>query len=171
MKRKKLAPSQDVAFDQSMLKLYINYISLVALLVSSFGDKETNKFLDTLGCPIDRPQNRAIVESFIDHAAWAAKRVESGTDQLTTNQIELLEDPTDQAACAHFNTSYADAIAMKIGSTNDPRYHIIYYKAGDFYFVTLALAQPPNNPDYIIVGLSFLGIYDDNFDRVAGYGF
>jgi len=123
-------------------------------------------------CPPDNELTRGNVEWFIVKPGWEDARIATGTNGLTVSQLQVLSDDQDLAECEHFNTEFSDTI----NETNSeiegggPAYHVVYYKAGSFYFVSIVIAQPPN-PEYHAVGLSFIIIYDNNLNRIEGYSF
>ncbi len=113
---------------------------------------------------------QATLRSFIGDDGWQSHRLTTGTNLLSINQIQALTSPTDDDVCEEFNTHFAPSIAKTVGPDNDKNYHVRYYKAGDFYFVVIILAQPANQ-DYYLVGLSHLYIYDSNLEKIKGYSF
>jgi hypothetical protein len=117
---------------------------------------------------IDRA--RTIIETFITHPNWASERISTGTNGLDTSQIQLLTDSQFTQTCQDLNTRYSQTISKTSGANNDRTYDFVYYKAGNFYFAVIVLA-PPSDPDEIVVGLSYISVFDNNLNRLAGYSF
>jgi len=124
------------------------------------------------GCRADNDLTRENMVLFISHPRWKDNRIATGTDGLDPSQLKLLTDDQDLAACQHFNTEHNAAINQTHSEAEGggPNYHIVYYKAGSFYFVSTVLAQPLN-PEYHSVGLSFIEVYDNSLNRIKGYSF
>jgi len=123
-------------------------------------------------CPPDNELTRGNVEWFIEKPGWEDARIATGTNGLIVSQLRLLTDDQDQAACQHFNIENSSMInkTRSVEAGGGPVYHVAYYKAGSFYFISTVLAQP-TNPDYHSVGLSFIEVYDNNLNRITGYSF
>lgn len=121
-------------------------------------------------CKEEVTYSRGILERFISSSNWSEERLETGTTGLQVSQIELLTDDNYDNVCEDLNMLNAPGIAMKVGPNNDPKYDYVYYKAGNFYFVVIILAEP-SDPNYISIGLSALIIYDENLNEIKGYLF
>ena len=97
-----------------------------------------------------------MVIDFLSDSNLTAARQETGTTNLDTSQIQVVSDP-----------SVCQTLDNEFSSFKDD-YKITYYKAGNFYFVTQILKQP-NKTDEVVVGLSFIYIYDENLNPIKGY--
>lgn len=151
------------------------YIGIALFLFSgtdnNFENHLNEKFIavsDPCWPEVDRALT--IMETFITHPNWASERISTGTNGLSTSQIQLLTDSQFSQTCQDLNTRYSQTISKKSGPNNDPTYDFVYYKAGNFYFAIIVPA-PPSDPDEVVVGLSFLSIFDSNLNRLAGYSF
>lgn len=119
-------------------------------------------------CRPDVDRARKIIENFLTNPDLSDRRAETGTTGLNISQIQLLDDFSDANACQEFDDEYSQTIAKTSGPNNDRTYDVVYYKAGNFYFVVVVLA-PPSDPDVVSVGLSHIMIHDQNLDYIAGY--
>lgn len=113
---------------------------------------------------------RTIVESVISHPNWESERSETGTNDLNVSQIQLLTNPLFSQKCEVLNEELSEGIAKRSGPNNDRTYDHVYYKVGNFYFVVVVLAQP-SDPEYVSIGLSFIMVYDEDLNYLAGYSF
>jgi hypothetical protein len=120
-------------------------------------------------CPKEVDYNRKILVDFITHSEWSSSRQKTNTDHLEKYQMNVLTSPAFSSTCKELNNQYQETISKK-RHTGEPRYNLTYYKAGDFYFVTISLRQPDNS-DEVVVGLSFLVIHDKNLKTIKGYSF
>jgi len=119
-------------------------------------------------CSNDNEWARKNVELFISHKDWASERQESGTTGLSASQIKLLDEQDNAEACQFFNNRYEATISEQYDNNNEPVYHVVYYKAGEFYFVSIVLAQPID-PDVVTTGLSYIIIFNKHLNKLAGY--
>ncbi len=123
----------------------------------------------TNACPPDYELARRNVIYYISHPHWSNRRNETGTNLISTSDIQHLNQNVDSQVCSYFNSVYANTINEK-WPDNSPSYHVSFYKAGDFYFVSIAVAQPSDS-DWMSVGLSMLIIFDGSLNRLEGYSF
>lgn len=121
-------------------------------------------------CPANNDLTYANVELFISHPDWSDNRTATGTNGLSVSQLQVLSDGQHSSVCQYFNSEYSDTINKTSQPDNDPTYHVTYYKAGSFYFVSIVLAQP-SNTEYVAVGLSFIIVYDNSLNLIKGYSF
>jgi len=120
-------------------------------------------------CPPDYEIARRNVDYYISHPHWSQRRSDTGTNSISMSDIQVLNQSADGQVCQYFNSTYANTINEK-WADNSPSYHVSYYKAGDFYFVSIAVAQP-SDPEWMSVGLSMLIIFDGSLNRLEGYSF
>lgn len=121
-------------------------------------------------CRNDNEWARKNVELLISQKDWAPERQETGTIGLSVSQIQLLDKQKDSEACQFFNNRYKATISKQYEANNEPVYHVVYYKVKEFYFVSIVLAQP-TDPDVVTTGLSYIIIFDNNLNKLAGYSF
>lgn len=120
-------------------------------------------------CPSDNDLTRGNVERFISHPDWSDNRTATGTSGLSLSQLKVLTDSQNSSTCQYFNSEFADTI-NESWADNSPAYHIVYYKAGGFYFVSIVVAQC-SDPEYVSVGLSYLIVFDTSLNEIKGYSF
>ena len=119
-------------------------------------------------CPAETERNRRYVESFFLSNSLAQRRVELGIGHIDTDDIYLLKSPEDDLICQQLYQLHQQAIeAMYEGQ---PKYEVVFYKAGDFYFVT-GQFRLPDNPNQIIFGVQGITIYDQNLNRLTGISY
>ncbi len=157
------------------LVLIIIFI-IVSALFTPLTDKKSSHSADSFPvrqslntCPADNDLTRTNMELFISDSEWSANRIATGTNGLRVSQLQVLTDSQNSSVCQYFNSEYSDTI-NETWSDGSPTYHVVYYKAGSFYFVSIVIAQP-SDPEYVSVGLSFLSIYDNNLNRIEGFSF
>lgn len=151
------------------LFLYIVIIVFFYLDTNSISmDNNEKHFVTSELCWPEVDKARSILETFITQPNWESERNDTGTDGLSTSQIQLLTDSQFSQICQDLNTKYSQTISTKAGSNNDPKYDFVYYKVENFYFAVIILA-PSSDPDEVVMGLSFISIYDNNLNRLTGY--
>jgi hypothetical protein len=99
-----------------------------------------------------------MVENFLTNPKGAEARQETGTDGLSVDQIQLVQN---EDVCGQLNQEY--------GGQEFDDYNVTYYSAGDFYFVIQILNQP-DDPNMVVSGLSMIYIYNENLNFIKGYG-
>jgi hypothetical protein len=92
-----------------------------------------------------------------------------GTTNLLSSDIEVLTTSVDGQVCTYLKSLYSSTINEK-WPDNSPAYHVSFFKAGDFYFVSIAVAQP-TDPEWMSVGLSMIDVFDTSLNKLAGYSF
>lgn len=112
-------------------------------------------------CPPGSENARNLVERFLTAPDLADRRSETGTTGLSVNQISLLTDPQDTATCQTLQANY--------GSWSGEFRNIVFYKAGNFYFVAAPLEQSSSS-EYVVAGPDFIVVLDDNFEELGTYG-
>jgi hypothetical protein len=122
-----------------------------------------------LKCPPSNEKTRKVLEYYVLHPHWSDKRVEIGTSSLVASDIEVLTSIVDGQVCTYLNSLYSSTINEK-WPDNSPAYHVSFFKAGDFYFVSIAVAQPAD-PEWMSVGLSMIDVFDTSLNKLAGYSF
>jgi hypothetical protein len=162
----------------------LNFVNtFITIVVCSFTlinpfEKKDNNFSNenyfeqkvTGPCRADVEWARKNLEIFLTHEEWEPERQETGADGLTISQIQILDSTLDANACQYLNNRYNETIEKRSQPENDPVYDVAYYKAGNFYFVSIILAQPSNS-NVVSTGLSFIIIFDQNLNRLEGYSF
>lgn len=154
--------------------LLVSAIFLLPLLAhgqSEIGGSDLGSGINSNGCLSDNEWTKENVKIFLTDQAWAPERQETGAQGISATQIQVLSNNNsqDEPACDFFSSEFGDAIS-KEWPDGDPMYQIAYYKAGNYYFVSIIPAQPDDS-DEVAVGLSFLAIYDSNLNRKGGYSF
>lgn len=159
-----------------MKLVFIITFTIVSALFTPLTDKNSShsagsfpvrQSLNT--CPADNDLTRTNMELFISHPEWSDNRTATGTNGLSVSQLQVLTDSQNSSVCQYFNSEFDDTI-NETWSKGGSKYHVVYYKAGSFYFVSIVIAQP-SDPEYVSVGLSFLIIFDNNLNEIKGYSF
>lgn len=120
-------------------------------------------------CPTTNEKTQKVLEYYLLHPHWSDRRVEMGTTNLLSSDIEVLTTSVDGQVCSYFNSLYSSTINEK-WPDNSPSYHVSFFKAGDFYFVSIAVAQP-SDPEWMSVGLSMIDVFDTSLNKLAAYSF
>lgn len=122
-------------------------------------------------CPAQDEITKGNVHNFLTKSSWAENRQETGVVGVDANQLQVLSsyNSQDQSACEFLNNEYSLTINEK-WPDGSIAYDVAYYKAGNFYFVSIVVAQPDDSNE-VAVGLSFIDIYDENLNRIKGYSF
>jgi len=135
---------------------------------TSFSTTKTPEKKDT-PCPAQLDKHDEIVEIFLTKDNLDPERQKTGTDHLTVSQITPLKSTSFSDNCQQLNTVSQEAINTT-WSNGTPKYNLSYYKVGNFYFIASTLRQTGDS-DTVTVGLSFLFIYNHNYEKVADYSF
>lgn len=156
-------------------EIIISFIVAVTLIISAINNESvhSNQYpvQQSLNvCPVDNELTRGNVELFISDPSWSENRAATGTNDLSLSQLQILTDNQDIPACQYFNSEFEETINQTWTGDVGSKYHVVYYKAGNFYFVSIVIAKP-TNPKYAALGLSFLIIFDNNFNEIKGYSF
>lgn len=151
------------------LLLIISFISL-SLPVESRGQATTEGGRQSFSCRQETRITRQIADQFITADEWRDVRSKIGMFGYEKGNLELLHDSTHARICEELNSMFSDEINQKIPTTNDSMFRVAYYKVGRFYLVITQRAQA-SDPSIISLGLSFLEIYDEHLQRLAGYSF
>jgi len=109
-------------------------------------------------CPSGSERGLSMVENFLTKPEGAGARGETGTSGLSTSQIEAVQN---QSVCQTLDETYA--------TSEFADYNVTYYEAGDFYFV-VAILEQPEDPNRVRFGISFIWVYNEDVDLIAGYG-
>lgn len=138
---------------------------------SEIGESNPESVINSNKCPSDNEWTKENIETFLTDPAWTPERQETGTVGVNSNQLQVLSNNNnqDKTTCEFFNNEFTNTIA-KAWDDGNPMYKIAYYRAGNFYIVSTVVAQPADQ-DWAAVGLSFIGIFDENLNHIKGYAF
>jgi hypothetical protein len=147
------------------------FLTVPLLTYGQSGIGDSNPGNNTIGCPTGQEWTKKNLEIFLTHQDWAPERQETGTVGVSSNQLQVLSNNNsqDKTTCEFFNNEFTNTIT-KSWDDGSPMYKVAYYKAGNFYFVSIVVSQPAD-PDRAAVGLSFIDVYDQNLNPVKGYAF
>lgn len=122
-------------------------------------------------CRPDNEWTRENLKIFLTHQDWTDGRQETGTQGISASQLQVLSNNNneDKSVCSDLTAEFMDTI-NETWPDGSNAYNVTFYKAGSFYFVSIAIAQP-DDPNKAAVGLSFITIYDSNLNRIKGYSF
>lgn len=111
-------------------------------------------------CPTEIGEARSIVENFLTEPSLSDARSETGTTGLTVNNIAHLDNPDDTYVCEVLNNDFShfDGDFRKV----------VYYQAGDHYFVSAPLVVPDTS-EYSIIGPDFIIVLDSDFNTLGRY--
>ncbi|HCI69313.1 MAG TPA: hypothetical protein DF712_23685 [Balneola sp.] len=113
-------------------------------------------------CPTkERESAKEIIKAFASHPEWADMRNTTNLSSLTLDDVSKLEGASNAQACQELN-ELSEALFSK--------YDVFYYTVKDKYAVVSVLKEP-EDPDVVSMGLSFIEIYDNTFNRIKGYSF
>ena len=124
---------------------------------------------------------RAFIERIINHTENADIRAEVGLTSVTTSDIILLREPSDNAICNTLNSKNSEYYNRK-NEHNIRIYNIVHYKIKNRYFTLVTFNNNQcvgkhDNPDdcddlrSLTFGTEPLVIYDLNFNELAGWAF
>jgi len=135
-------------------------------------DKEMNvaPHLAVDPCPADDETNKRILEEYLTISEWSDARQETNTVNLTTAQIQILQDSSHSNVCQEFNNEFQGFLTEKWPDDNTRKYAVSYYKVGNFYFVVISLQQS-EDPNTIVSGVAYLTVYNTNLTRIKAYAF
>jgi hypothetical protein len=112
---------------------------------------------------------REVMEHFITSEDWSPERIETGTIDLSTSQIELLSNSQDYQTCVELNKEFEEAIAAT-WNNDDRKFNFNYYKAGNFFFVITGMAQS-SDANILVSGVTTISVFDNNLNVLGGYSF
>lgn len=119
-------------------------------------------------CPEEGYNAIEMLEGFLTSPDMLDARQEIGTTNLTVYQIQILTDPEDSSICEQITDSYESEPNKMIEGTNEKFYHMVYYKVGVFYIVVIKIRGHPD-PDWLILGLEFIDVFDSELNHIMGY--
>ncbi|HET8866210.1 MAG TPA: hypothetical protein VFM80_10980 [Gracilimonas sp.] len=154
------------------MRLLFVLISVLCFAQSEIGDPDDNLPGSNLNpCPAQDELTEGNTVNFLTKQSWADNRQETGTVGVSSNQLQVLSNNNsqDKTTCEFFNNEFTNAIT-KSWDDGNPMYKIAYYKAGNFYFVSIVVAQPTDQ-DRAAVGLSFIDVYGQDLNHIKGYAF
>ncbi|GAB5410763.1 MAG: hypothetical protein BalsKO_31280 [Balneolaceae bacterium] len=114
-------------------------------------------------CPtIEAEESSVIIVSFANSDHWNDVKTRYGLLNISELDIIKLNNQNHSTAC--------NSIMNQKSMAAKAKYDLFFYKIQDKYFNVMLLKQPEEE-ERIRVGLSFLEIYDSNFNRLNGYSF
>lgn len=121
-------------------------------------------------CPDEHPKALENLEKFLTESRFSQRRQLSGTSGLSTNQIVLLTDTNQphQQVCKELRSQDKFNPTL-LGDTVHP----VYYKVGEFYFVSIPLVKDKvtiDGTEFIISGEHTLEILDSNLNVINTFG-
>jgi hypothetical protein len=119
-------------------------------------------------CPEEGYNAIEMLEGFIADPEMLDARQETGTTNLTVSQIQILTDPEDSSICDQITNLFISESTKLIEGTNEKFYHMVYYKVGDFFIVVIKIRGHPD-PDWLILGLEFIDVFDSELNHIMGY--
>lgn len=143
--------------------LLLTVIGTAGMQAHAHAEKETGEpvfFQLEVTCPPGSDRARLIVENFLTQSGLSNARSETGTTGLTINEIEHLDDPDDTDVCEVLNSNFSNF-------DRDFR-KVVYYQAGDYYFVSAPLIVPDTS-EYSIIGPDFIIVLDSDFNTLGRY--
>ncbi|MEP1939353.1 MAG: hypothetical protein ABJK11_07320, partial [Balneola sp.] len=108
-----------------------------------------------------------ILEDFLEKSEWLTERMETGTNSLSVNDIELVQTNTN--ACTQLKAKYSKGID-EIDNEGIKTYNSTLYKVDNFYFLIATLNQT-NDPQVVVAGLSHIYVTDLQFNQLGGWTF
>ncbi|HZG43522.1 MAG TPA: hypothetical protein VEY93_11200 [Longimicrobium sp.] len=111
-------------------------------------------------CPDERPSTRRMVTQFLSSPVDDWTRRETGLVKVSADEVRLLTDPSDAAACLALHPS--GPVGGSMG------WHWTFYTAGGRYFVALQEVHPLGSPGRRFKSAPLL-VYDAEFKRIAAY--
>jgi len=155
------------------------YLLLIPVIVFSHNfSVRTNRYHQTKKrlsseaaspCPAKEAINRTQLKDFLVKPSWKPQRQETNTGHLTTSQITLLSSPDNNSTCKKLNKLYQGFIS-ETWANGEKSNNLTYYKVGNFYFVIIS-PKPPKDPQIVVTGPSYIGIYNNNLKKIKGYYF
>ncbi|MDZ7791499.1 MAG: hypothetical protein U5L08_13605 [Xanthomonadales bacterium] len=97
-------------------------------------------------------------------------------------EVELLSSKRDEGACrALYRQGHSEYLAktwnqeLDISGEIYPYFDAGYFRVGNYYFALFVKTPTPQDEDFsetrIVTGYSIAEIYDENFEKIAGYSF
>lgn len=114
-------------------------------------------------CPTDESEaSSSIILSFVTSEYWDDVRLQFGLGNISESDIVKLNDINHSTACT--------MILDQKSSSTKQKYNLYFYKLDNRYINIMILKQPSDTTK-AVSGLSFLEIYNSNYDRLEGYSF
>lgn len=134
----------------------ITYLITLILTINSFASAQE---LNDPSCPVDNYKERFIVESFLTEAHLQDERIESGTNEVETSEISIIED---KAICQNLDFLVSSHTLMKNIDDEEVKTKF-YYKTNNFYFIFWLQLNQLLGPKFPIF------IVNKNFELVGVY--
>ena len=133
----------------------IRYVIIVFFIVCGFSPLKAQ-------CPTYEDESaKGIIGSFVTTPHWDSIKNANGLSGVEESDVVKLNSRFFNTACNALNIE---------NESSFEKYHVSYYKINNRYLVISVLKQP-EDPDLVAFGLSFIDIYDLEFNRLNGYSF
>jgi len=124
----------------------------------------------SFNCPKETERNRYFVKQFFLNNHLEVRRAELGIGHLTVDDIQILSNPEDDTVCQQLYLNHQQAIEYVSAPDEKKLREVVFYKAGQYYFVIVQF-RLPDNPNQIIYGVQGITIYDQNLNRLVGISY
>jgi len=121
-------------------------------------------------CPDEHPKARELLESYLTDHELSERRIQTDTDGLTVDQINLLTDSNadERQICSELRSipeynpaNFGDTVAA------------VYYKVGGYYFVSMPIIKTTTTfegKEVVIMGSDAIAIFDSSLNKLYEFG-
>jgi hypothetical protein len=155
--------SRRISMANTMILIYVLLIGSITEYKSIQGNTSI------VPCRAEDTSNRELINSFLTDDVFATDRNQTGTSNITTQGVSIVQYSSQGfSACQVLTSRYSEYINDFSLHGNERKYNVTFYQAGSRYFVTITPRQP-SDQSVKHVGMSFIIIFDQYYNRLAGF--